>query len=281
MLGKSLLNTVFGNTPAFSHQYAILSAPVRHSFMIGTIWLLTKEQGTKQDLNILEIGSWYGASALSWVQGLIEHNESKGSITCVDAWKSFFDTALHQNQVYIEMEKALVSDVAYNIFLHNISTIPETINAQHFRAASDRALPLLCSEKFDVVFIDADHTYEPVKLDITNSLRLVREGGIICGDDLNLQYHQVDNVTLMKSKELDFIKDPTMNRNYHPGVTLAVYEIFGGEVSSWGGFWAMQKKQDQWVKIDLSNMPISYPKHFPEKAINDAKAHMNDVLNRC
>ena len=35
--------------------------------------------------------------------------------------------------------------------------------------------------------------YDPVKKDIKGSLRLVKEGGIICGDDLNLQLHEIDN----------------------------------------------------------------------------------------
>ena len=62
---------------------------------------------------------------------------------------------------------------------------------------------------YDVVFIDADHTYGPVRKDITESLRLIKDGGIICGDDLNLQFHEVDknNAKLNKDRQKQLKKD--------------------------------------------------------------------------
>ena len=57
-------------------EYAILSAPVRHVFMITTVWYLAQEK-KREDMQILEIGSWVGASALSFAQGLKTHNDAK------------------------------------------------------------------------------------------------------------------------------------------------------------------------------------------------------------
>lgn len=275
MSGQPILKFIAGSKPIFNMDYAILSAPVRHIFMIATVWHLTKEKKS-ENLQILEIGSWMGASALSWAQGLRIHNDAQGTITCVDAWKPFFDRSTHTNDVYVSMEQALSSETAYNIFSHNISTIPKTINCQHLRGQSDNILPLLREASFDVVFIDADHAYTPVLKDIKNSLALVKDGGIICGDDLNLQLFQVDKENTVKNAEADFIKDPKSNRNYHPGVTLAVAEIFG-EVSSWGGFWAMQKRGNTWQKVALKGMPVHYPEHFPETALQKAESHLNDI----
>ncbi len=272
---QMLLKTISPNRPIFDMQYGILSAPVRHVFMMGVVWYLTQKK-KRPDLSVLEIGSWYGASALSWAQGLKEHNDTKGTLTCVDSWVPFFDRDLHKDEVYIAMEQALGSDAAYNIFLHNIRTVPDTIRCQHLRGASDTVLPVLRDGAFDVIFIDADHTYEPVKRDITNSLRLVKDGGIICGDDLNLQLHQCDEANAKANGALDFIKDPKTGRNFHPGVTLAVAEIFG-KVSMWGGFWAIQKVGDTWQTISLKGMPVIYPAHFPADAIERAKSHLNDL----
>ena len=56
---------------------------------------------------------------------------------------------------------------------------------------------------------------------------------------------------------LDLVKDPKTGRNFHPGVTLAVDEIFG-EVSMWGGFWAMQRQGKGWKKFSLKGMPVHY-----------------------
>lgn len=272
---QNILREIAPNRPLFDAKYAILSAPVRHVMMMGIIWHLTKGK-KKNELNILEIGSWYGASALSWAQGLTLHNDGIGSITCVDAWQPFFDRSLHQDEVYVAMEQALGSDVAYNIFLHNISTVPEKIKRQHFRGVSDNILPLLRDNQFDVAFIDADHTYEPVKKDIQLSMRLLKDGGIICGDDLNLQLSECDKNFAESNKHKDFIKDPQSGRNFHPGVTMAVHEIFG-EVSMWGGFWAMQKLGENWKRFSLKDMPVNFPSHFPADAIERAKSHLADI----
>jgi predicted O-methyltransferase YrrM len=272
---QSILREIAPNRPVFDAKYAILSAPVRHVMMMGVVWYLTKNKPQK-NFNILEIGSWYGASALSWAQGLTLHNKSNGSITCVDAWQPFFDRSLHKDDVYVAMEKALGSDVAYNIFLHNISTVPEKIQRQHFRGISSNVLPLLRDNEFDVVFIDADHTYEPVKKDILLSLRLVKDGGIICGDDLNVQLADCDKAFAEKNKHKDLAKDPKTGRNFHPGVTVAVEEIFG-KVSMWGGFWGMQKQGKNWKRFPLKGMPVNFPAHFPADAITRAKSHLADI----
>jgi predicted O-methyltransferase YrrM len=275
MSSQPILNFIAGSKPIFNIDYAILSAPVRHVFMMAAVWHLTKKQ-KNENMQILEIGSWMGASALSFAQGLKLHNNAKGTITCVDAWKPFFNRETHNDNVYVTMEQALSTETAYQIFSHNIGTLPNTITSQHLRGQSDNILPLLRPETFDIIFIDADHAYTPVTRDIKNSLALVKDGGIICGDDLNLQMHQVDKDNTIKNAEADFIKDPKTNRNYHPGVTLAVAEIFG-EVSMWGGFWAMQKQGDQWKKFSLKDMPVHFPEHFPESAIKKATDHFNDI----
>tara|TARA_B100000767_G_scaffold206441_1_gene193362 strand:+ start:7012 stop:7857 length:846 start_codon:yes stop_codon:yes gene_type:complete len=262
--------------PYLDHKNAILSAPVRHMFMIATIWYLMNQDKNKH-ISIMEIGTWFGASALSWAQGLKEYSDSKGSLTCVDAWKPFFDLNEHQDNSYVlEMEALLESDFAYNVFLHNINTLPKSIITQHFRGQSENILKFLKDSSYSVIFIDADHTYKYVKQDILNSMRLVENYGIICGDDLNMQMHSIDKNFAMENKNKDFVCDPKTNKNYHPGVTVAIKEIFG-EVSSWGGFWAMQKIEETWKQISLKNMPVVYPNHFNQENINKAKDHFHDI----
>lgn len=276
MSHQPMLKFIAGSKPVFNMEYAILSAPVRHTFMMATVWHLTKEQ-KRTNFQVLEVGSWVGASALSWAQGIQLHNDARGTITCVDAWKPFFDRNTHKDDVYLKMEQALSTDSAYQLFLHNIASLPSTITCQHLRGQSDNLLPLLNNETFDVVFIDADHAYTPVLKDIKNSLRLVKDGGVICGDDLNLQLSQVDAELTRTNAEMDLLKDANSGRNYHPGVTLAVAEVFG-EVSAWGGFWAMQKCGGTWKKISMKGMPVDYPAHFPESAVEKAANHYKDIV---
>lgn len=275
MNNYNMLKFIAGTNPIFNIDYGILSAPVRHLFMISMIWYLTKKK-SDDHLQILEIGSWVGASALSFAQGLKRYNNCKGTITCIDAWTPFFDREIHNNDHYRNMEMALTTDSAYQLFLHNVSTIPKSITCQHLKGKSEKLLPLLRENTFNIVFIDGDHAYNAVSSDIKNSLSLVKDGGVICGDDLNLQLSQVDEDNVLENCEKDFIKDPKTNRNFHPGVTLAVSQIFG-EVSAWGGFWAMQKRGETWYKISMQGMPIHFPEHFPEKALKDAESHLRDI----
>jgi len=139
---KNILNLISPNKTIFDIEFGVLSAPVRHCFMMGTVWYLKKQNPKLKNLNILEIGSWLGASALSFAQGLIEYNNEKGKITCVDAWQPFFDNAKNNLDVHKNMEALLSSDAAYNIFLHNINTLPKTITHQHLKGTSDNILPM-------------------------------------------------------------------------------------------------------------------------------------------
>lgn len=44
---------------------------------------------------------------------------------------------------------------------------------------------LNCNQKYDVIFIDGDHSYQGVKSDYENSIRLLNEGGIMIFHDIN------------------------------------------------------------------------------------------------
>jgi len=51
------------------------------------------------------------------------------------------------------------------------------------RTSSLEAVKIFPKRYFDLVFIDSDHFYEPLKQDIKNWLPLVRKGGMISGHD--------------------------------------------------------------------------------------------------
>ena len=56
---------------------------------------------------------------------------------------------------------------------------------QAHRMTTNEAARLFEDESLDAVFIDADHSYEAVKLDIQNWMPKVRKGGILAGHDYN------------------------------------------------------------------------------------------------
>lgn len=53
-------------------------------------------------------------------------------------------------------------------------------------------LDSLDNETLDIVYIDADHSYESVKKDLRHSLSKVKTGGLICGHDY-VEYTQAKN----------------------------------------------------------------------------------------
>ena len=90
----------------------ILGAPVRHLFMHGVVWFLDRNP-----CKVLEIGSYEGASALTW-------HESGCEVFCVDPWLNY-DTA----------PKGIKT--AYKNFLENT----KGTSIKHVKISSDLYLP--------------------------------------------------------------------------------------------------------------------------------------------
>ena len=72
---------------------------------------------------------------------------------------------------------------AYSKFTSNMSLLARPYQAH--RMTTNEAAGLFKDESLDAVFIDADHSYEAVKMDIENWMPKVRKGGILAGHDYN------------------------------------------------------------------------------------------------
>ena len=151
--------------------------------------------------------------------------------------------------------------------------LPATVSHEIRRGWSTDILPAMHHGAFDIVYIDGDHTYAGARTDIENALRLVKDGGAICGDDLELQAGRCDLSVVEREPTIDKHYDAASDTFYHPGVAKAVNEVFG-EVSSWFGFWAMQKCGNDWLGISLDGMPTRIPAHLPSRSLIDLKALM-------
>jgi len=53
-----------------------------------------------------------------------------------------------------------------------------------FRETNSLALTFQETDKYDLIWVDGDHTYPVVSIDIANALRLLRPGGILGFDDI-------------------------------------------------------------------------------------------------
>jgi len=139
----------------------------------------------KPEFIILELGSWYGYGA-SNLSTFLKSKNLNFRIFCVDTWlgspEHIYDQTAFQElklkngypQFYFDFLKIVKH---YN---HEDVIIP-------FPNTTTAALNYLRKNniKFDYVIIDASHQYEDVKNDLNIAWQLVKDDGIIVGDDLN------------------------------------------------------------------------------------------------
>jgi predicted O-methyltransferase YrrM len=258
------------NKPYFGKvMWASQGNPIRLAYMERLVEAECRNRGGRP-FHVLEIGSWAGGSAITLAEAIKKFNNGKGWVVCIDPWKSYFDPSeysdLPQNQqsIYHDMAEALSAGHIFDLFMHNIRASKHEEMILPFKGSSDEILPLFGEGRFDLIFIDGDHTYPRVLEDIKNSASLVVEGGILCGDDLELQLSQIDQNHAELNKHKDYILDPRTKVNFHPGVSLSVGEFFG-EVSVWEGFWAMRKRGRGWERVDLPGVlpdQLHLPQHL-------------------
>lgn len=190
-------------------------------------------------LSVLEVGSFEGQSAVVWGHALATYCEEGGYLLCIDPWKPYHSKQmLASGSMYEQMNTGLEDGSVYQRFLSNISAIPEKTSVMHRKGTLLSEFGYLIEDSFDIVYIDGDHTASGVASDLALGRQLVRTGGLICGDDLEVQFDGCDQEQcLLHAEQTDYLG------GYHPGVTTAVWKAFG-HVWSRHGVWAMQKAED-------------------------------------
>jgi len=226
-------------------------SPVRHAYMNQLVKLECSQRGV-HPFKMLEIGSWAGGSAITWAQAIKDYYRGNGVVVCVDSWEPYHDLKRDQSLHYQRMNEALAAGKIFRLFMHNIKTLGHNDIVYPVKAPADRILPFFATTQFDLVFVDGDHAYSNVLRDLKHCTRLVAEGGILCGDDLELQLSQVDMENARTTSEMDFVLDSKTGLWFHPGVTVAVNQMFG-DVSVWEGFWAVRRHGDGWEKVVMED----------------------------
>ncbi len=245
------------------HMWASQGLPLRHVVMQELV-RLQASQRPGRPLRILEVGSWAGGSAITWAEA-VKRYAGGGQVFCVDPWKPYFKMVDRPDvPVYRRMADALEQDTIYDLFVHNVGAAGHADVVTPLRGQSTELLPTLPREDFDIVFVDGDHSYRAVQADLKAAMELVRDGGILCGDDLELQLSEIDEAYARTAVEADYIQDPRSWKEFHPGVTLAVGELLG-TVSSIVGCWAARRMGGQWKAVSMSEIrpiPENIPRHL-------------------
>jgi predicted O-methyltransferase YrrM len=144
----------------------------------------------KKYKQILEIGVAFGCHA--------EHilKNTTANITCIDQYKPYYgswdgiQTEQDFNELYEFAKERLVGN-----------------RCELIRASSIDAFDLVKGEKYDLVFIDAQHDYDWVKKEISLYLPLINKGGTLSGHDYNREGYAgvceaVDEFVKESGKEL-------------------------------------------------------------------------------
>ena len=210
MSNKKFLEFLFPDQPFFEGATdGIQGAPICHIFMSAAVSLKATESSS---LSILEVGSWTGSSTLTWCEALKTYCLESGKILCVDPWISYFSSEQREQGSQYKLMAAMANlDFTYDIFQHNINFISPNVKVDHMRGKSDDILPYLKDNQFDLMYIDGDHSYKNSLFDIQSAKRLVKVGGFICGDDLEVQGSECDLNFIRDNSAIDYVEIPELD----------------------------------------------------------------------
>ena len=166
---------------------------------------------TQEEIHILEIGSFEGRSTVWFINNILKNENS--SITCIDSWMNFYQNTNSANTYDIDTKtKSGVDFVRDNIkgtFSHNISETTQQHKVNVIHGYSQTELPTLISQskKYDIIFIDGNHTTPFVLSDAVLSWHLLSEGGIMIFDDYGWNNFGEGSITTTPKLAVDsFVK---------------------------------------------------------------------------
>jgi SAM-dependent methyltransferase len=178
---------------------------------------------------VLEIGSWKGLSTSIIAEFL---KRKHGQVYCVDSWQGNEGVgAIHKTAQYQDI---------LAIFRRNMKILGVAQIVHPLVGKCTEVLPLLQNQSFDLIFIDADHRFTPFLYDLEAALRLVKDGGIICGDDCDEAYQETKEEFYQLNCEKDY------SGNVHCGAVLGLHKTFGFEkvtLLPGSSFWVYRKEK--------------------------------------
>lgn len=124
-----------------------------------------------KNLNILEIGSFEGRSAIFFLKFF-----QKSNITCIDIFEGH------------EELKSKNFDLIFKNFDNNTKNFKDRIKV--FRGSSDNFFLQNTDHLYDLIFIDGNHSYNYVLNDAINSFKRLKKNGIIIFDDFLWKYYE-------------------------------------------------------------------------------------------
>lgn len=165
-------------------------------------------------MTILEIGSWTGSSTNVLAKSVMGRG---GNVYAVDHWRGS-ETIWQYDDITKKCD-------IFAIFRNNMEILGNQNIVHPLVMPSQIALKLFRDNFFDLIFIDGDHRYTPVKADILSCFPKLKDGGIICGHDAEIYYSKCSEEN--KARINAHLEEDCITDLCHPGVVKALHEIFG------------------------------------------------------
>jgi hypothetical protein len=134
-------------------------------------------------LNILEIGSWEGMSAL-----FILNYFPNAALTCVDTWKGG-DEYNDQNGVSAEILGVIEEKFDSNLAAYKNRITKFKGTSWEFFSSCDK------KNQFDIIYVDGSHYCDDVLIDALKGFELLKMAGLMIFDDYFWRYYTapIDN----------------------------------------------------------------------------------------
>jgi predicted O-methyltransferase YrrM len=145
-------------------EYSFTQDQVSHHAPIWTQHL--SEMRGKENIHMLEVGSFEGRSALWFLQNIL--TDPSSTITCVDL---FLTTPL---------APFCMREIRFD---HNIAASGFSSRVTKVKARSQELLKFLREDTYNIIYIDGSHNAVDVQSDASLSWPLLKRNGIIIFDD--------------------------------------------------------------------------------------------------
>lgn len=134
-----------------------------------------------------EIGVWWGNTSYNFFMKNLKH------LYLVDPWsvEPYKGTTEFEWDEYLERYSKVTKSNTEQGFMEYYEKVYEDVkrrfepypNVSVCRQTSDKFFEQYTDEALDWIYLDGSHAYEGVLADLENSLKIVKSGGIILGDD--------------------------------------------------------------------------------------------------
>ena len=209
------------------------------------------ERGEQSMLQLMEVGAYAGASAIEFASELKDLALTPFRIYSVDPWDAYLDVSNNSRIQYRLMNLNLARGNVLRLFIRNVRYAGVSDVCRQIRGKSEEVLSMIKDQQFDFIYIDGDHAPEAVRRDLYECARLLKPGGYLSGDDLELQMDELDPAFVQKHANSDIALDPKSGKVFHPGVAIAVHEFFGRPVTSYDGFWVVRWNGETYEDVVL------------------------------